>query len=878
MNHRVEKTGRWMFAAMIALVSAAGATESTRAQSERIEIREGLAAQQPFGAGRGRAGARSAIYSDPLEHRLVLEGASSMTPKEGDIALEREGEPVHWQKAAILERARVGFRGNEREVTNTWVVGPFEEGENGVPSARPLFGGWVYAPVELEQDQLMLVEATGFAVVYVNGEPRGGAIYGADFGMTAHPVQLRKGTNHLLFEGVRNSFQARLVPAEAPVSLTTADMTAPDLLIGDNQVVWVGMRVINGTDRFIKGAAIEATVEGGRTLRTELPAIAPMTTRKVPFKVAPAPNTEPGRAAVSVKLEWPEGHLTGDARPSESFHLAVKSPEAHHSTTFLSDIDGSVQYYGVSPGAIEGDAKPALFVSLHGAAVHADNQARQYSPKTWGHLVAPTNRRPYGFDWEDWGRLDALEVFELAKERFKPDPQRIYLTGHSMGGHGTWHLGVTFPAKWAAIAPSAGWYSFWSYGGKERYDSAPPLEQVIMRAAAGSDTEALARNYLHHGIYILHGDADDNVPVDQARHMRKLLAEFHPDFAYYERPGAGHWWGSACVDWPAIFEFFQARTIPTPAEARRIEFVTANPGVSATSHWVTIETQQRALVFSKVVIEQNVGERTFKGTTENVERLSLDVARLAPEGEVKIELDGQSIAAPYPTGEGRVYLARNGEGAWSLADKASPKHKGPHRAGPFKDAFRHRMMFVYGTGGTPQENDWAYQKARLDAEIFWYRGNGAIDIVPDSAFTLESTRDRGVILYGHAEMNSAWDRLLGDSPVRVQRGSVTVDGRTMRGEDLGTHFVRPRPDSDAACVAVIAGTGMPGMRLLHNQRYFVSGTGYPDWMILHTDMLRDGEAGVIAAGYFGNDWSVQTGESHWRDAQSTTDAAHDPRP
>jgi len=27
-------------------------------------------------------------------------------------------------------------------------------------------------------------------------------------------------------------------------------------------------------------------------------------------------------------------------------------------------------------------------------------------------LVAPTNRRPYGYDWEDWGRADALEVLE----------------------------------------------------------------------------------------------------------------------------------------------------------------------------------------------------------------------------------------------------------------------------------------------------------------------------------------------------------------------------------------------------------------------------------------------------------------------------------
>ena len=46
------------------------------------------------------------------------------------------------------------------------------------------------------------------------------------------------------------------------------------------------------------------------------------------------------------------------------------------------------------------------------------------------------------------------------------DPDRIYLTGHSMGGHGTWHLAANDPDRWAAIAPSAGWISFDTYGGR----------------------------------------------------------------------------------------------------------------------------------------------------------------------------------------------------------------------------------------------------------------------------------------------------------------------------------------------------------------------------------------------------------------------------
>src|SRR5207249_1249684 len=82
--------------------------------------------------------------------------------------------------------------------------------------------------------------------------------------------------------------------------------------------------------------------------------------------------------------------------------------------------------------------------------VEAQGQADAYASKPWGHLVAPTNRRPFGFDWEDWGRLDALEVLDHAQQLLQTDPQRTYLTGHSMGGHGAWQVGATYPDRFAA--------------------------------------------------------------------------------------------------------------------------------------------------------------------------------------------------------------------------------------------------------------------------------------------------------------------------------------------------------------------------------------------------------------------------------------------
>ena len=100
--------------------------------------------------------------------------------------------------------------------------------------------------------------------------------------------------------------------------------------------------------------------------------------------------------------------------------------------------------------------------------------------------------------------------------------------------------------------------------------------------------------------------------------------------------------------------------------------------------------------------------------------------------------------------------------------------KNPGRNGPFKLAFQHHMMFVYGTKGTPEENAWAFTKARYDAETFWYRGNGSVDVVADSAFDSTKERDRSVILYGNADTNAAWGGLMAGSPVMVKNGQIRI--------------------------------------------------------------------------------------------------------
>ena len=61
-----------------------------------------------------------------------------------------------------------------------------------------------------------------------------------------------------------------------------------------------------------------------------------------------------------------------------------------------------------------------------------------------------------------------LTDLDDATRAFTPAPDQVYVTGHSMGGHGTWQLGTLFPGRFATLGPSAGWGSFYSYTGRTR--------------------------------------------------------------------------------------------------------------------------------------------------------------------------------------------------------------------------------------------------------------------------------------------------------------------------------------------------------------------------------------------------------------------------
>lgn len=768
---------------------------------------------------------REALYTDKLAYQLYTNALAAPVAGVAAGITDDKNNPVVWQE--VIADSLHRFR------------------------SRQFGGGYIYFSYTAAQEKTALLQISGAGSIFFNAVPHAGDPYGA--GWLYIPVKLKKGLNEL-YVRVSGPVTGSIVFPKTAVQLNTLDATVPDIVTGSaEKILQAAVVVINASDKDLKNLQLKAVIAGVETVTT-LPMVPRMSTRKCAFNFNTQAITAKGQYSCAITL-------TGNGRSIDEKQLPVEAVNASdkYKNTFTSAVDGSLQYYAVTPQLPAANGPAALFLSVHGAGVEAIGQAKAYQSKNWGTLVAATNRRPRGFNWEDWGRLDALEVLAIAKQKFKPDPQHIYLTGHSMGGHGTWFLGATYPDIWAGIAPCSGYPTLKEYGSA---DGAIPVagatgtEQMLLRASNQSDVVKLASNYKTLGVYVLHGDSDKVVSVKYARQMKKVLADFHTDMSYYEYPGGEHWFGDQSVDWPPLFDFFKWHSRSPDSAVNHIDFTTASPGISARFRWASVIQQLRPLQYSRLQLHRNHVQQSISGTTENVRLLHLALTGWKAGTAIAIRLDSlNTIQYNVKNDLDSIFLVKENN-QWTVTGTPDAAQKGPARYGTFKEPFNNRMLFVYGTRGNAQENEWSFNKARYDAETWYYRGNGSVDMIADAAYNSALYAGRNIIIYGNAATNSVYNQLLNDCPIKVDRGSITAGDKTFKGEDLGAYFVWPLKNTAGLSVGVVAGTGLQGMRAVNANQYFAGASGFPDFMFFSLDMLKNGSSGIRLTGFFDHQWRL----------------------
>ncbi len=135
-----------------------------------------------------------------------------------------------------------------------------------------------------------------------------------------------------------------------------------------------------------------------------------------------------------------------------------------------------------------------------------------------------------------WDNETLLALLDHITASHRVDQARVYLTGLSMGGFGTWSLGCRNPERFAALAPIC--------GGGERID--------ILLAARKRKAELQSL-----GVWAFHGGKDATVPPEESEKMVGALKKAGvKDVQLTVYPEAGHDSWSATYANPKLYEWF----------------------------------------------------------------------------------------------------------------------------------------------------------------------------------------------------------------------------------------------------------------------------------------------------------------------------------
>jgi predicted peptidase len=194
------------------------------------------------------------------------------------------------------------------------------------------------------------------------------------------------------------------------------------------------------------------------------------------------------------------------------------------------------------------EQKPSwpLMLFLHGRGERGDDLAlvkRNGPPK----LIEEGKQFPFIVvspqcpDEKSWEPFELTALLDEMVEKYKVDQDRIYLTGLSMGGFGTWDLATRTPSRFAAIVPICG-------GGDPR------------RAKALANLP----------VWVFHGAKDTLVPYQRSEEMVEALKKNGGNVKFTLDPEAGHGVWNKAYAMPELYEWLLQQKRTPKAEPQTV--------------------------------------------------------------------------------------------------------------------------------------------------------------------------------------------------------------------------------------------------------------------------------------------------------------------
>jgi predicted peptidase len=138
--------------------------------------------------------------------------------------------------------------------------------------------------------------------------------------------------------------------------------------------------------------------------------------------------------------------------------------------------------------------------------------------------------------WADY-RSTLMAMVDAVLANYRVDTSRVYLTGLSMGGRGSWDLATCYPNRFAAVAPICGW-------GDGLFGYPDRLKRIK-----------------HIPVWTFHGDADELVPIKSTQWLVDSLEQYGGKVKLTTYPGVGHDSWTETYDNPELYEWFLEHTL-----------------------------------------------------------------------------------------------------------------------------------------------------------------------------------------------------------------------------------------------------------------------------------------------------------------------------
>jgi predicted esterase len=476
---------------------------------------------------------------------------------------------------------------------------------------------------------------------------------------------------------------------------------------------------------------------------------------------------------------------------------------------YRSRVDGSVQPYAVTFPADYGKdrlKKWRVDVVLHGRDssltevkfLH-QHRVQVTAPKEQSFVQLDIfGRGNNAYRWA--GETDIFEVLDhftaverlLGREQLL-DPARVVLRGFSMGGAGTWHLGLHHPSRWCVLGPGAGFTTTHGYI-KNLPAKLPPEQEACLRIYDAVDD---AENVFDVPVVAYAGSQDPQLQA--ARNIQQQLQALHLPMQLLVAPGLGH---SFPTEWRKKAEEAYAPYVARGREEypKHVHFVTYTLRYPSCA-WVELLGLDRH--YERALIDAELVETGFTIKTVNVQALHLSLPP-TPSLPCLVNIDGQALTIrPWQNRAGayHVYLQRHG-GNWIavlpqklLTERIRQLHKVSGLQGPIDDAFMDSFLCVRGTGQPWHEAVHQYAEESLkrfqEEWIKYLRGD--LPVKDDQDVTEEDIASRNLILFGDPSSNSLVAQVLDGLPLLWTKKEIKLGNQIYLSAEHVPALIYPSP-------------------------------------------------------------------------------------